>query len=574
MHPIIRLSVLLCWIALMSVRFISGDHADSNKARAASQDLAQVAAATPDLPRLFLDAAYVPPQGRTINVSEGEDLQAAINAAKPGDVVALQPGAIFVGNFILPNKFLDRPNNQDQWIVIRSAASDACLPSPGTRISPENADALPKIVTPNVASAIGTGDGAHHYRLIGLEIGVTAEVDYSYDLVRLGGESAFDHPIPHDLIIDRCYIHGEKNTSISRGIALNSARTAIIDSYISEIHGDGFDTQAICGWNGPGPFKIANNYLEASGENLMFGGADPSINGLIPADIEIRGNHFYKPMTWRVGAPEYAGKHWTVKNLLELKNSQRVLIEGNVFENNWADAQVGFALVFVSVNQDGRAPWSVTRDVTFINNIIRNSQNGLNLLGRDPTHVSGSMRRVLVRNNLWEDLDGIRWRSQPGIFLQISDVPDLTVDHNTVIHTGQVISVYGPTNPGFVYTNNISAHNEYGVKGDGEGSGLGTIAAYMPAAIFTKNVLAGGASNIYPANNFFPASLTEVRFANASNNSYRLAASSPYRLAGTDGKDLGCDFDALGKAVSKTLNRVPLTHSTPLPKPFCGKARL
>ena len=30
------------------------------------------------------------------------------------------------------------------------------------------------------------------------------------------------------------------------------------------------------GWNGPGPFLIENNYLEAAGENIMFGGNDPS----------------------------------------------------------------------------------------------------------------------------------------------------------------------------------------------------------------------------------------------------------------------------------------------------------
>ena len=50
---------------------------------------------------------------------------------------------------------------------------------------------------------------------------------------------------------------------------------AVIDSYLSEAHVVGFDSQAICGVNGPGPFKIVNNYLEGSGENVMFGGADP-----------------------------------------------------------------------------------------------------------------------------------------------------------------------------------------------------------------------------------------------------------------------------------------------------------
>ena len=76
---------------------------------------------------------------------------------------------------------------------------------------------------------------------------------------------------------------------------MNSASTAIVDSYISDIHEVGADSQAICCWNGPGPFKIVNNYLEAAGENVMFGGADPSIAELVPSDIEFRHNHCFKP---------------------------------------------------------------------------------------------------------------------------------------------------------------------------------------------------------------------------------------------------------------------------------------
>src|SRR5690606_23447694 len=93
----------------------------------------------------------------------------------------------------------------------------------------------------------------------------------------------------------------------------------------------GNDSQAIAGWNGPGPFKIVNNYLEGAGENIMFGGATPRIEGLVPADIVIRGNHFHKPLRWRIGDPSYEGIPWSVKNLFELKNARRVVIDGNIF---------------------------------------------------------------------------------------------------------------------------------------------------------------------------------------------------------------------------------------------------
>lgn len=552
-----RLIILIGALLAGACAFLFGFRAQGNSL--------QVSATLPELPRVFLDSTYIKPQGRIFNVAGGAKLQEVIQVARPGDTILLQPGGIYIGNFVLPAKPVERISG-DEWIVIRSAAPDSCLPQPGNRITPKYADLLPKIISPNDRAAIETQDGAHHYRLIGLEISVDVEQLYSNNLLKLGEGSraqSLTDTVSHDLIVDRCYIHGHTTGQVVRGIALNSARTSVIDSYISEIHGAGFDTQAICGWNGPGPFKIVNNYLEASGENVMFGGADPFIVGLIPSDIEFRNNHLYKPLRWKVGSPEYAGVHWTVKNLLELKNSQRILIEGNVIENNWVDAQDGFALVFKSVNQDGTAPWSVTRDVTFLNNIVRNSDAGLNLLGRDTSHVTDLMMRVLVRNNLWENIGNGNFNSGYGRFLQINDVPDVTVDHNTVLHSGLVLSAYGEVSPNFVYTNNISSHNEYGVKGDGAGTGNDTIRIYFPNAVFTRNVLAGGLSRDYPANNFFPATIKEVEFVSLFDGIYRLGVSSPYFRAGADGKDLGCDFDILGRVVTKTVTNNSFAKNSP-----------
>ena len=84
-----------------------------------------------------------------------------------------------------------------------------------------------------------------------------------------------------------------------RGIALNAAAVTIRDSYIADCKGVGQDTQAIGGWNGPGPYTIENNYLEAAGENVMFGGADPAIANLVADGITFRGNYLSRPMAWR-----------------------------------------------------------------------------------------------------------------------------------------------------------------------------------------------------------------------------------------------------------------------------------
>jgi hypothetical protein len=145
-----------------------------------------------------------------------------------------------------------------------------------------------------------------------------------YGLVLSGiGDATSTSQLGHGFVFDRVYIHGQSSTNLIRCVALNSIRTAIINSWIADCHSRGFDSQAIAGWTGPGPFLIENNYLEGAGENVMFGGADPRIQGLVPSDITIRRNHFYKPTSWK-GV-------WTVKNLFELKCARRLLIEGYVF---------------------------------------------------------------------------------------------------------------------------------------------------------------------------------------------------------------------------------------------------
>src|SRR5262245_34925254 len=120
------------------------------------------AAALPALPNVYLDTTYVAPTGVTRPVSAGGDLQAALNAAQPGDLIVLQAGATFTGNFTLPNK------GGSGWIYVQSSAYSS-LPTPGTRVAPSNASLMPKIVSPNVNSpAITTADGAHHFRFVGI----------------------------------------------------------------------------------------------------------------------------------------------------------------------------------------------------------------------------------------------------------------------------------------------------------------------------------------------------------------------------------------------------------------------
>lgn len=494
----------------------------------------------PELPRLSVDTNYVPPSGQTLAVPAGGNFQAALDAAKPGDVITLEAGAVFSGPFRLPNK----PGSG--WVIVRSSASDSSLPPPGTRVDPSYAGVMPKLVAASGA-VITTAPGAHHYRFIGIEIHPRKGA-FLYNLVQLGTAEPAVEKLPHHIIFDRCYLHGDPKKGTRRGIAMNARDVAVIDSYLADFKEAGADSQAIAGWNGPGPFKIVNNYLEGAGENVLFGGADPSIPNLVPSDIEIRRNQFTKPLSWKVGDPSYAGMPWTIKNLFELKNARRVLVEGNLFEHNWVHAQSGFAILFTVRNQDGSAPWSVVEDVTFTQNVVRHAASGINILGRDDTHPSQQTKHILIKNNLFYDIGGARWGGDGRLVQLLEGTVGVVIDHNTALQTGTILMVDGAAHMGFVFRNNIVPHNTYGIIGSGLGVGKPTIAMYFPGGLIRKNVIVGGNAAQYPPDNFFPPSLGDVGFVDRARGDYRLAPFSPYRRAGSDGKDPGVDFDALGGA--------------------------
>src|SRR5205823_10232863 len=271
--------------------------------------------------------------------------------------------------------------------------------------------------------------------------------------------------LPHDIIIDRCYVHPEPTKGGRRGVSLNGNSMAVIDSYVSDFKEVGSDSQAVFGFNGFGPFKIVNNYLEAASENILFGGAAPNIANLVPSDIEIRHNLFSKPLTWKQGDPSYAGFDYNVKNLLELKMAQRVLIDGNEFKNTWPAAQQGWAILFTPRAEYGAAPQAVVQDVTFTNNVIHDVAKGFDLGGSDsaPDNKQRTFR-IAVRNNLFYAVNGSSFGPGNFITLTANGIPDLSFDHNTVLDTGDIINTDAATpSANFVFQSNIIPHNDYGV---------------------------------------------------------------------------------------------------------------
>ena len=481
-------------------------------------------------------------------------IQSAVNAAKFGDTVVIQSGLTYFEAIVLKYK------SGAGYITIQSSALSG-LPPAGVRVGPANSRFMAKIVPPNpsdiaISTEITANGPSHGYKLIGLEVAKTDTSQITYDLIRLGSGDGNQNTlakVANQFVVDRCYIHGNANGELRRGIALNSASTTIESSYISDVHQVGTDTQAIGGWNGPGPYIITNNYLEAAGENILFGGADPAISNLIPSDIDSRHNYLSKQLAWHERVPA-----WNVKNLFELKNAKRVTVSENIFQNNWADGQDGYAILFTVRNQNGTAPWSTVEDVVFSYNIVRNTPYGIKMHARDDLSSSQDEKNISIIHNQIVTSSSV----QPGggKCLLIANgnfagvLQNLTLNHNTCVGLGAYPSfIEGDTRisiNGLAVANNIAmgitAGTDAWIKGRGD---FGTKALNLVAGstwAMPKNIfmLPSGSSN-YPNNgtniNYYVNNWNAVGFVDFVRGNYALASTSPYKNRGSDGNDPGAD---------------------------------
>jgi len=462
----------------------------------------------------------------SIAVKAGNELQAAIDAARPGDTIFLDANTVYVGHF----RLAARSGSDTRPITLETGGIPA-VPE-GQRIDPSAASKLAKLKSPDQAPVLTTAPGARFWRVQLIEF--LPNVDGIGDVITLGDGSNAQKSldmVPSDLTLDRVYIHGDPQLGQKRGIALNSARTTISNSYISDIKAIGQEAQAIAGWNGPGDYVIQNNYLEAAGENIMFGGADPAIFNLVPTRIVIRGNTISKPLAWQA-----RGSPWEVKNLIELKNAIDVTVDQNIIEHSWAQAQNGFAIVLTGRNQGGGCPWCQVQQVLFTSNLIRGAGGGINVLGYDDTNVNRQTNAITFRNNVFDGIDRSVWGGS-GYFLQMTSSPlNIVIDHNTIVSgdAGGIVFVEG-TVSGFAFTNNIATIGEYGIFSSGRGDGNDAIRASFPGASVTGNILVGGNSGRYPPGNFFPsADQFHAQLMDFTGHDFRLKPGNPWTSAATD----------------------------------------
>jgi hypothetical protein len=562
------------------------------------------------LPRHCINTALsnTPSPGNHTVVPASSDINLYLAQAQCGDVLLLTPGQY--KPFTLPAKNCDAGH----WIRIQSGAASG-LPVGGVRISPCSAGlvSLPgrpayTCLVPQQSMAkisalpsfdITAASGANYYRIgPGIELTRPDTAGHSKGLVVLAGS---DH-----IIFDRVWVHGtELAAETKNGISFTGAtNVAVINSYLNNfkcIAGTGgscTDAHAFGGGDDPaglpeGIWKIYDNYIEASGENILFGGA---LNGTTtPSDIEIRLNHLYKVPAWNLKDPGYVQpypgfKGYIVKNLFELKNAQRALIEGNRMEYSWGGySQDGAAILLTP-----RGAWAHTNDITIRYNYLSHVGTGFELTaersctastinplecknGSGFVKDSGGSARMSLHDNLVDDVNAVYFLGH-GSMAEIASrfqynlpLNNVVLDHNTFITDGVEGSIltFGavPTNPQphmgpFTFTNNIVRAGKYnGIWSTGKPSicavdmyPIPTFSNCFSQSNVSGNLIVGWASvrpaGPWPTSNQTPASYTTI-FVNPllSGGNYHVLA--PYQNAGTDGKDIGADIDSIAQFMQR-----------------------
>ena len=342
---------------------------------------------------------------------------------------------------------------------------------------------------------------------------------------------------------------------------------------------------AVGGGSGDEPIstlKFYNNFLESSGENILFGGSAATV---IPTDIEIRRNHLFRPMLWKEGQPGYtptaSGQPYIVKNNFELKSAIRVLFEANLLENTWGGfSQTGYSILLTAVNQSGKCPVCRVNDVTIRFNRIRNVAGVLQIATAltKTGDAAADGGRFSIHDIFADDLHDKDYKGGGTFLILVSAHPpvhDVQIDHVTAFVTGCLLSVLnnGAKLPNLTLTNSVFSVGDRrqpvasagggpescASKTQAQGSEAVLQACFDPYK-FDKNLIVS-ARGSFPKGNitvWSPEAAGIRDLKGAVSKDPRLChakgpgcpKASPGVGAASDGRDLGADIDAVEAAIA------------------------
>lgn len=579
-----------------------------------------------------------PSNGTVRTVNTLSDLSVAGVAAVCGDVIELTAGITIAVNYVLPLKACDSTH----WLTIRSSgmssfpaeslratpcywgvASLAGRPSYPCSVPTKYGATLQGLTTGNKQPFAFTS-GSKYIRIEGIEFSAdptNTGVITPLIVTDTGVASGLDH-----VILDQTWCHGNELDEVQRcTILVNSNHISFVNSYLNNFHcisvtGHCSDAQALTSGTGgsstDGTYKVYNNFLEASGENFLTGGTGGSST---PFDFEFRQNHFFKPLTWNSADVSYnggsGGHAFIVKNIFEVKNGTRMLVEGNVLENNWSGfSQVGEAITITPANQSGNCPTCFASNLIFRYNKIRDVLQVFQIANpvTNGTIKAAAGNSYIFHDNVADNVDAANAcgagcsstnlgaaTAYSGRELLSGDplvMHDVKFDHNTIVIATVTPSGTWPVNSmlldgpsgtalqdKFTSTNSIftaganAVGSVFGAPGGcANGQAMSSLTNWLNACwitwTFDHNAIVGGIHSgwNFPSNGgvAFPVTYNDLGFVNLNNGSggdYRLctgvnlpaapcAGASAYHNAASDGKDIGADVATVN---SITANVAP-----------------
>lgn len=464
----------------------------------------------------YTDLSGTPSPGTIRTITDAASWTSQWAAAQCGDTLEISSGLTLTATkWTIP---VTPTCDNNHWITLRTSGW-ASLPGQYSKVTPcyfgiASINGYPNfncVSTTKVGATLqSTGTNKtlifsannSFIRIIGIEIARTAgtgKVSNQID-IQAGGI--------HDIIFDRVWGHGEYPDETNGFISLNAVHhISFINDFFSDYisinganGGTGSDAHAFGGGDNSSltdndrSFKIVNCFIAASTENILMGGGAATV--VVPESGEIRSNYFYKPLGWNASDGSFFGQQGIiVKNLIEFKTGKKWLVQGNVFENNWAGfSQFGAAMLISPKNQfngtTGICPICQIHDIIVRYNVFHTTNQWLQLHNGQAGGVTGFYAvggdSYSIHDNVVDNLKYVTcFDCTSESIIQLTEattIPsndishDITINHNTQVYSSSApinferaaLSISGAlptsTNHQFniVYTNNIATAGNTG----------------------------------------------------------------------------------------------------------------
>jgi hypothetical protein len=538
---------------------------------------------TAELPRTLFTAPYVSRTGTVRTVNSGENLQTVLDAAQPGDVVVLEAGAVWTGNFTLPSK---SGSTNDIYVVSSTIHNGSFGTAPGRRVQSNAGMAYIRHPNGNVLPALATsGSGRTGWRICGVQVDLsTGTWSYGgdtqlYDLVKFCPD--YSNPpqnindYPGRFVMDRCRIIGRRDVSIRRGVTFGGPDGGIFDSQMFDVNSilPVGDCVGIICWLAAGNIHIYNTEIEGPTEHVMPGGvldnnwtADTQI---VPYDITVdrcylRGGLYQDESEVGTG---WNGVIYNTKNFLETKAGKRIRFRRILMSRHLGKDQQ-FALTIKSNGEVGGGLGSGSVHPTFDINIedlkILNAIGGIQIrgLGTDLNRLE----RVRIRNvgmaghriptggytvnprvlQFTSNMRYIDVSNLTGLLTLEGEYAKMLVEDNSTIENIRITDSILGAKYGIGYGGSPWGGLPPNVSGEKLLRRLGLI---QPGSTTTY----GDASNVRVGS---VAAAQFVSYTNSVNDNLRLQSSSPLKGIGAGGADPGCDWDSLDAETAGCISGV------------------